>query len=66
MKLKLISESRMNYIRGKASVGKATVKELREVFSHIDAFESQLDDLDGEDFFGTEGWRRYFGSPDAD
>mgnify|MGYP000979528078 CR=1 FL=1 len=24
----------------------------------------QLDDLDGEDFFGTEGWKHYMGFED--
>ncbi len=25
---------------------------------------TKLDELDEEDFFGTEGWRRYFGLED--
>ena len=64
--MQLISESRMNYIRGKASVEKASAAELHEVFDHIARLEASLDDLDEEDYFGTEGWRRFFGHPDAD
>ena len=52
-----LSDSELNYIRGKASVGHATVEEIRSVFEHLDALEMKLDELDYEDFFGTEGWR---------
>ena len=37
-------------------VDKMTVKYLRE---YLKLLIRQLDDLDGEDFFGTEGWRKY-------
>lgn len=63
---KLSSDKQLNIIRGKASVGKASVEEIQQVFEHIDALEMELDERDGEDYFGTEGWRHAFGHPDAD
>lgn len=51
-------------IRGKATVGHATAQEIASVFEHLDAIESKLDDSDGDDTFGTEGWRHWFGMPD--
>jgi hypothetical protein len=64
--MKLISDKEMNYIRGKASVGKASSTELQKVFQHLDALEMKLDELDYDDYFGTEGWRHAFNHPDAD
>lgn len=64
--LKFLTEKQINTIRGKASVGHATPKELMSVFSHYDLLESKMSDLDSEDFFGTEGWQHFFGLPDAD
>ena len=65
-KPKLLTEKEINIIRGKAIVGKATPGELMSVFSHYDLIEAELDERDGEDYFGTEGWRHSFGLPDAD
>ena len=65
-KPKLLCEKDINVIRGKAIVGHATPQELMAVFSHWDLIEMRLDELDGEDYFGTEGWRRFFNLPDAD
>lgn len=53
-------------IRGKASVGKATPKEILSVFEHYDKIEMELEDRDSQDYFGTEGWRHAFRLPDAD
>ena len=55
--LKPLTESELNYIRGKARVGAASIDEIRSVFIHLDYLEMQLESLDNEDFFGTEGWR---------
>ena len=65
-KPRLMSTKELNIIRGKAIVGHATPEELMQVFGHLDTLESKLDDLDGEDFFGTEGYRHFFDYPDAD
>ncbi len=65
-KPKLITEREINIIRGKAIVGKASPVELMQVFGHYDLIESRMDELDGDDFFGTEGWRHFFDLPDSD
>jgi hypothetical protein len=62
----LLTEQELNIIRGKASVGHASPEELLSVFGHYDLIEMKLDELDGEDYFGTEGWRHSFRLPDAD
>ena len=65
-KIKLLSDKEINIIRGKAIVGKASPEELMQVFGHWDIIEQKMDELDCEDYFGTEGWRHKFGHPDAD
>lgn len=61
-----LTDKEMNIIRGKAEVGKATPEEILSVFSHIDALTDKLDETQEDDFFGTEGWRHFFGMPDGD
>ena len=61
--MKLLTEKQINTIRGKASVGKASVKEIMSIFEHLDALENEFDQKDSEDFFGTVGWREFFGMP---
>lgn len=63
---RLLSDKEMNTIRGKAMVGHATPQELMEVFGHIDTLEAKMNEVEEDDFFGTEGWRHFFGHPDAD
>lgn len=65
-KPRLLTEKELNYIRGKASVGKATPAEIMQVFGHYDLIEAKMDEVEVDDFFGTEGWRHFFGLPDAD
>ena len=65
-KIQYLTQRELNMIRGKALVGKATPKELMAAFSHWDLIEMELDERDGEDYFGTEGWRHAFRLPDAD
>lgn len=64
--LKYLTQKQLNIIRGKASVGKATAKEILSVFQHYDMIEMELDNRDCEDYFGTEGWRHAFKLPDAE
>ena len=52
-----LSERQLNMIRGKASVGHASVGEIQSVFLHLDYLEMRLDELDYDDALGTEGWR---------
>ena len=61
----MLSSRELNTIRGKASVGHATTTEIMSVFQHLDELEMQFEELDNEDFFGTEGWRHFFGTPDS-
>lgn len=65
-KPQLLSEREINIIRGKAIVGAASPVELMSVFGHWDLMEAKMNEVEGNDFFGTEGWRHFFGLPDAD
>jgi len=65
-KPKLLTEKEIYTIRGKAIAGAASPEELMSVFSHYDIIEQKLDEFDEDDTFCTEGWRHYFGLPDAD
>lgn len=62
--MNLLSKRELNTIRDKVSVGHASVREIQQVFGHIDALEFKLEELDNEDFFGTEGFRHFFGYPE--
>jgi hypothetical protein len=62
----MLSSKRLNIIRGKALVGKASTSDVQTLLDYIDALESKLDEHDDVDFFGSEGWRHAFEHPDAD
>ena len=64
MEVKFLSNNEINYIRGKMSVGKATIEELQSIFVHLLLLEDKLYECDDNDMFGTEGWRHYFGMPE--
>lgn len=59
--MRFLSEKELNTIRGKAMVGKASVKEILSVFYHLDDLEACLDEADEQDLLGTEGWRHFVG-----
>ncbi len=61
---KFLTEKELNIIRGKILGNAATQAELLSVFTHYDLVEMRLDDADGEDMLGTEGWRHWVGLPD--
>lgn len=66
---RLLSDEERNTIRGKASVGRASLAEIQSVFRHIDTLEMKLDDVDvisALETFGPGGWRKAFGYPDAE
>lgn len=77
---RLLTDRELNIIRGKvmaASTGWAGItmasispRDILSVFSHLDRMEMWLDevqcDTDGNEPFGTEGWRHAIGHPDAD
>jgi hypothetical protein len=43
------------------SIEKLTGTQAKELLRQI---VDKLDELDGEDFFGSEGWKHYFGMED--
>ena len=63
--MELQTEAKLNEILGKAMAGAATKEEIVSVFHHYKLIEMKLDEADYEDTFGSEGWRHYFGLPDA-
>lgn len=65
-KPRLLSDKELNTIRGKATVGHASVKEILQVFGHLDTLEMKMEEVEADDFFGTEGFRHFFGYPDSD
>lgn len=62
--MKFLTNKQLNIIRGKVIAGAATTKEILSVFGHLDQLEVKLDDMDQDDFFGTEGWRYLLGLED--
>lgn len=64
--MELLSERELNILRGKSLVNKITGKEALSILNHLAVLEAKMDEADCDDFFGTEGWRHYFGMPDAD
>ena len=57
-----LTETQVAEIRGKNSVKHATQDDVELLLDHIWMVENVLlTECDGEDFFGTEGWRHYVG-----
>ena len=59
-----LAESEFFEIRGRASVDACSSKDIWKLIGHIERLEIELDKLDNEDFFGTEGWRHMLRIPD--
>ena len=55
------SDRTLNIIRGKNMVGKVTKEDVNYLFQILDRIEQRLDESDGEDIFGSKGWRYHFG-----
>ena len=64
MKSKLLSQRQTDRYTGMALVGKLEPKDQLAVMEHLNELYFLLDEKDDEDFFGTEGWRHYFGLPE--
>lgn len=59
-------EARINVVRGKNLVGRATKTDVNMLLSYIEKLEAGLDEADTMDQFGTEGWRHsILGEDDA-
>lgn len=63
IKPRLLKQRELDMIRGKVMAGAATQDEMMSVFYHYDLIEIKMDELDCEDFLGTEGWRVFMGIP---
>lgn len=55
------SEKDYNILVGKLAVGELTQEERFDLLELISTFEGMLDEADGDDYFGTEGWRHRLG-----
>lgn len=53
----MITEKQVNVIRGKMSVGKASIEEIEEFLKYVDEIEKLVEQASDEDFYGTEGWK---------
>ena len=60
------SDRDMNIMRGKMLMDHPVGHDVWKVFAQLDWIEEKLNDCDYEDMLETEGWRHYFGHPDAD
>lgn len=59
--LMALTISEISLIEGKNIGGVATKSDVEKLIQHIRELEALLDSTNDEDFFGTEGWRRYAG-----
>lgn len=57
----MIKESEYNQIIGKLMVNHVTHEELSNFLEIVSEMEGMLDEADGDDYFGTEGWRHRLG-----
>lgn len=57
----MISERKMNEIRGKLLVNAATVAEIHEFLTYVGAIEALVEEASMEDFYGTEGYEHVLG-----
>lgn len=55
------TEREINEIRGKLLVSAASQKEINDFLRYTSELESLVDEADGDDYFGTEGWRHRVG-----
>jgi hypothetical protein len=53
---RLLSQRKLDEIRGKMLVGKATPEEVEAFLHYVSKIEGMVEDASNEDFFGSEGW----------
>jgi hypothetical protein len=56
-----LSASELGVIQGRSSTGQATQEDVVALLEHIARLEDLLDECDGMDACGTEGWRHRLG-----
>lgn len=59
--MKLQPIRKLDEIRGKMLVAKATADELQNFLNYVGALEGLVEQASMEDFYGTEGWQHYLG-----
>jgi len=59
--MKMLSERELNIIRGKMLGNQANKQEVNAFMAYVEAMEKLLEDADADDYYGTEGWRKYVG-----
>ncbi len=62
----LLSAKELNTIRGRIDAGKISISDAEKLIDHIDTLEEKMAEVEVDDFFGTEGYRHFFGYPDSD
>lgn len=62
--LRLLCESELNILRGKAMVGATTPADTLDVLNHLILLEDALNRADLDDMLGPRGWRHFVGIPD--
>ena len=59
--MNIVSEQKINEIRGKMLVAAATQEELHDFLRYVSKLESLVEEASMEDFYGTEGWQHKLG-----
>lgn len=59
--MEIVSEQKLNEIRGKMLVNAATQEELHDFLRYVGNLELLVEEASDEDFYGTDGWRHRIG-----
>ena len=60
----MMTEREVDMIRGKLSVGAATLNETYDFLVYVEALEQLVEEASVEDFYGSEGWKHRIGWDD--
>jgi len=58
------TEREIDMIRGKMTVGAATLLEVEDFLQYVDVLESMVEEAAQDDIYGTEGWKHSVGWED--
>ncbi len=64
VEFRMMSERELNILRGKAMARATSPDDTLAVLNHLALLEQKLDETDGDDALGTEGWRHFVGMPE--